>query len=123
MGAQHTHLRPGRSHNDTILVSDCRRRGPRRKELRAAQTTANSVRIGKPSKVPQLTPAPFATTSPSSTVRPGVLVRGKTRYRIASLRPDMARRVKEYLALRGKVECDGAGTPLFPPRAITVVSV
>jgi integrase len=42
-----------------------------------------------------------------------LLVRGKTRDRIAYLRPDMGRRVKEYLALRGKVECDGAGTPLF----------
>jgi integrase len=42
-----------------------------------------------------------------------LLVRGKTRDRIAYLRPDMARRLKEYLALRGKVEPDGAGTPLF----------
>jgi len=42
-----------------------------------------------------------------------LLVRGKTRDRIAYLRPDMARRLKEYLALRGKVEPDGPGTPLF----------
>jgi integrase/recombinase XerD len=42
-----------------------------------------------------------------------LLVRGKTRDRIAYLRPDMGRRVKEYLALRGEVECDGVGTPLF----------
>jgi hypothetical protein len=33
--------------------------------------------------------------------------------RIAYLRPDMGRRLKEYLALRGKVERDGDGTPLF----------
>src|ERR1017187_2763753 len=37
----------------------------------------------------------------------------QTRDRIASLRPDMGRRVKEYLALRDKVELDGVGTPLF----------
>ena len=42
-----------------------------------------------------------------------LLVRGKTRDRIAYWRLDMGRRVKEYLALRGKIECDGAGTPLF----------
>jgi integrase/recombinase XerD len=42
-----------------------------------------------------------------------LLVRGKTRDRIAYLRPDMGRRLKEYLALRGKAERDGAGTPLF----------
>jgi site-specific recombinase XerD len=42
-----------------------------------------------------------------------LLVRGKTRDRIAYLRPDMGRRLKEYLALRGKIERDGAGTPLF----------
>jgi site-specific recombinase XerD len=42
-----------------------------------------------------------------------LLVRGKTRDRIAYLRPDMGRRLKEYLALRGKVERDGDGTPLF----------
>jgi integrase/recombinase XerD len=42
-----------------------------------------------------------------------LLVRGKTRDRIAYLRPDMGRRLKEYLALRGTVKCDVAGTPLF----------
>src|ERR1035437_8608091 len=42
-----------------------------------------------------------------------LLVRGKTRDRIAYLRPDLGRRLKEYLALRGKAERDGAGTPLF----------
>ena len=42
-----------------------------------------------------------------------LLVRGKTRDRIAYLRPDMGGRLKEYLALRGKVECDETGTPLF----------
>jgi len=42
-----------------------------------------------------------------------LLVRGKTRDRIAYLRPDMGRRLKQYLALRGKIERDGAGTPLF----------
>jgi hypothetical protein len=42
-----------------------------------------------------------------------LLVRNKTRDRIAYLRPDMGSRLKEYLALRSKVECDGAGTPLF----------
>jgi hypothetical protein len=40
-------------------------------ELRAAQMSAKSVRKGKPSRAPQLTPTPFAITSPSSTVRPG----------------------------------------------------
>ena len=42
-----------------------------------------------------------------------LLVRGKTRDQIAYLRPDMAKRLREYLALRGKVTCDAAGTPLF----------
>lgn len=42
-----------------------------------------------------------------------LLVRGKTRDRIVYLRPDTARRLKEYMALRGKVEPDAAGTPLF----------
>ena len=42
-----------------------------------------------------------------------LLVRGKTRDRIAYLRPDTGRRLKEYLALRGKIERDGAGPPLF----------
>src|ERR1039458_1256975 len=45
--------------------------GPRRRELRAAQRMATSVRIGRPSRAPQLTPAPLAITSPSSTARPG----------------------------------------------------
>ena len=43
----------------------------RRRELRAAQMSAKSVRDGRPSKVPQLTPAPLARTSPSSAERPG----------------------------------------------------
>ena len=42
-----------------------------------------------------------------------LLVRGKTRDRIAYPRPDTADRLKTYLALRGKIERDGAGTPLF----------
>lgn len=42
-----------------------------------------------------------------------LLVRGKTRDRIVYLRPDTARRMKQYLELRGKVERDAAGTPLF----------
>jgi integrase/recombinase XerD len=42
-----------------------------------------------------------------------LLVRGMTRDRIAHLRPDMGRRLKEYLPPRGKVARDGAGTPLF----------
>jgi integrase len=42
-----------------------------------------------------------------------LLVRGKTRDRIAYLRPDTAQRMKEYLALRGKVKPDEVGTPLF----------
>src|ERR1035437_1443018 len=44
---------------------------------------------------------------------PALLVRGKTRDRIAYLRPDMARRVKDCWALRGTVERDADGTPLF----------
>jgi integrase len=43
-----------------------------------------------------------------------LLVRGKTRDRIAYLRPDTAKRLKEYLALRGEIAVDEAGTPLFP---------
>jgi integrase len=43
-----------------------------------------------------------------------LLVRGKTRDRIAYLRPDTAKRLKEYLALRGEIAADEAGTPLFP---------
>ena len=42
-----------------------------------------------------------------------LLVRGKTRDRIAYLRPDAADRLKTYLALRGEVERDEAGTPVF----------
>ena len=42
-----------------------------------------------------------------------LLVRGKTRDRINYLRPDTAKRMKEYLCLRGKIEPDKAGTPLF----------
>ena len=42
-----------------------------------------------------------------------LLVRGKTRDRLAYLRPDTAQRMKEFLALRGKIEPDKAGTPLF----------
>ena len=42
-----------------------------------------------------------------------LLVRGKTRDRIAYLRPDTGKRLKEYLALRGKIERDETGTPLF----------
>jgi len=43
-----------------------------------------------------------------------LLVHGKTRDRIAYLRPDTAKRLKEYLALRGEIAADQAGTPLFP---------
>ena len=42
-----------------------------------------------------------------------LLVRGKTRDRIIYLRPDTARRLKQYLALRGTAKPDEAGTPLF----------
>jgi site-specific recombinase XerD len=42
-----------------------------------------------------------------------LLVRGKTRDRIAYLRPDTAARMKEYVALRGQVKHDKSGTPLF----------
>jgi len=42
-----------------------------------------------------------------------LLVRGKTRDRIVYLRPDTAERLKAYLALRGEVVRDQAGTPLF----------
>src|ERR1035437_4801049 len=44
---------------------------------------------------------------------PALLVRGKTRDRIAYLRPDMARRLKEVLALRGTVGRGAGGAPLF----------
>ncbi|MGP8243967.1 MAG: tyrosine-type recombinase/integrase [Bryobacteraceae bacterium] len=43
-----------------------------------------------------------------------LLVRGKRRDRFAYLRPDVAKRIKEYLALRGTVAPDEDGTPLFP---------
>ena len=55
----------------TTWVSDCRWGRPRRRELRAAQRMAIRARIGRPSRAPQLTPAPLARTSPSSTARPG----------------------------------------------------
>ena len=42
-----------------------------------------------------------------------LLVRGETRDRIAYLRPDSGKRLKEYLALRGKLERDETGAPLF----------
>ena len=42
-----------------------------------------------------------------------LLVRGKTRDRIVYMRPDTAERLKEYLSVRGAVEPDAAGTPLF----------
>jgi site-specific recombinase XerD len=43
-----------------------------------------------------------------------LVVRGKARDRIAYLRPDTAKRLKEYLAIRSEVAPDEAGTPLFP---------
>lgn len=42
-----------------------------------------------------------------------LLVRGKTKDRIAYLRPDTAERLREYLAIRGQVAPDELGTPLF----------
>jgi site-specific recombinase XerD len=42
-----------------------------------------------------------------------LLVRGKTRDRIAYLRPDTAKRMKEYVAFCGQVSPDKSGTPLF----------
>ncbi len=42
-----------------------------------------------------------------------LLVRGKTRDRIIYLRPDTAKRMKEYVAVRGQVSRDKDGTPLF----------
>jgi len=42
-----------------------------------------------------------------------LLVRGKTRDRMIYLRPDTAKKMKEYVALRGPVVRDPAGTPLF----------
>jgi len=51
-----------------------------------------------------------------------LLVRGKTRDRIAYLRPDTGKRLKEYLALRGKVEHDEQERRCLPPWA-TVTGV
>ena len=42
-----------------------------------------------------------------------LLVRGKIRDRIVYLRPDTAERLRTYLALRGPVNSDALGTPLF----------
>ena len=42
-----------------------------------------------------------------------LLVHGKTRDRIAYLRPDVAARMREYVALRGPIPADAGGTPLF----------
>jgi site-specific recombinase XerD len=42
-----------------------------------------------------------------------LLVRGKTRDRIAYLRPDIGSRIQDYVALRGEVAADAEGTPLF----------
>ena len=42
-----------------------------------------------------------------------LLVRGKTRDRLAYLRPDIAARLKEYLSLCGEIPRDEAGTPVF----------
>jgi len=42
-----------------------------------------------------------------------LLVRGKTKDRIAYMRPDMAASVREYLTLRGPIPRDGEGTPVF----------
>ena len=42
-----------------------------------------------------------------------LLVRGKTKDRLAYLRPDVAAHVRQYLAIRGQVEPDQLGTPLF----------
>src|ERR1035441_10666795 len=76
VGRPHEWVRPGGSghtsgtagHDGFPIVRGMR---PRWRELRAAQKMATSVRIGRPSKAPQLTPAPLARTSPSSTARPG----------------------------------------------------
>jgi hypothetical protein len=43
---------------------------PHRRKLRAAQRMVISARMGRPHRVPQLTPTPLAITSPSSTARP-----------------------------------------------------
>ena len=61
------HLGPGESREFQIV----RGTGLRSAELRAAQRRAIAARIGRPSRAPQLTPAPLARTSPSSTARPG----------------------------------------------------
>ena len=42
-----------------------------------------------------------------------LLVRGKTKDRIAYMRPDTAERLRAYLAICGKAEPDELGTPLF----------
>jgi site-specific recombinase XerD len=42
-----------------------------------------------------------------------LLVRGKTRDRLAHLRPDVANALAAYLAVRGPVAADARGTPLF----------
>ena len=42
-----------------------------------------------------------------------LLVRGKTKDRLAYLRPDVAARLRQYLAIRGQVEPDELGAPLF----------
>jgi transposase InsO family protein len=58
----------------TTWVSDCQRNEEAQEgitELRAAQMSAKSMRSGKANSTPQLTPAPFAITSPNSTARPG----------------------------------------------------
>src|ERR1035437_1843195 len=62
------HLRPDGSQRGFQIAGEAK---PRGRELRAAQRTAIRVRISRPSRAPQLTPAPLARTSPSSTARPG----------------------------------------------------
>ncbi|MBM3746499.1 MAG: integrase, partial [Acidobacteria bacterium] len=42
-----------------------------------------------------------------------LLVRGKTKDRLAYLRPDTAERLRAHLGLRGRVEADELGTPVF----------
>ncbi len=42
-----------------------------------------------------------------------LLVRGKTKDRIAYMRPDVTERLREYLGVCGKVERDELGTPVF----------
>lgn len=50
-----------------------------------------------------------------------LLVRGKTRDRIAYLRPDTAARMKEYVTLRGEVPRDKEGMPLFTSLGIGTI--